>query len=91
MLIAAQSSVGCAWGAVFVSAFSAASSLGSPGRVGIAMAILWAVLALATLGRVLMVGGINATRHAARSPGASGGVAVGGLTLAAAARVPRGR
>src|SRR5205085_7416412 len=57
MLIAAQIIAGCAWGAVFVSAFSAASSLGSPGRVGIAMAILWAVLALATMGRMLMVGG----------------------------------
>ncbi|MGE0424531.1 MAG: MFS transporter [Reyranellaceae bacterium] len=94
MLIAAQVIAGCAWGAVFVSAFSAASALGSPGRVGIAMAILWAVLALATLGRVLMVGG-GVTRMPDMAAAIVWGPAVawlfGGLTLAAAARVLRGR
>ncbi len=94
MLIAAQFIAGCAWGVVFVSAFSAASSLGSPGRVGIAMAILWAVLALATMGRMLMVGG-GYTRMPDMAAIVSWGPAVawlfGGLTLAQAARVLRRR
>jgi hypothetical protein len=94
MLIAAQFIAGCAWGAVFISAFSAASSLGSPGRVGIAMAILWAVLALATLGRMLMVGG-GVTRMPDMGAIIAWGPAVawlfGGLTLAQAARVLRAR
>ena len=94
MLIAAQFIAGCAWGAVFVSAFSAASSLGSPGRVGIAMAILWAVLALATLGRMMMVGG-GVTRMPDMGAVIAWGPAVawlfGGLTLAQAARVLRAR
>jgi MFS family permease len=92
MLIAAQFIAGCAWGAVFVSAFGAASSLGSPGRVGIAMAILWAVLALATMGRMLMVGG-GFTRLPDMASIIAWGPAVawlfGGLTLAQAARVLR--
>ena len=94
MLVAAQFIAGCAWGAVFVSSFSAASSLGSPGRVGIAMAILWAVLALATLGRVLMVGG-GVTRMPDMAAVIAWGPALawlfGGLTLATAARMLRGR
>ncbi len=94
ILIAAQFIAGCAWGAVFVSAFAAASSLGSPGRVGIAMAILWAVLALATLGRMLMVGG-GVTRMPDLAAIVAWGPAVawlvGGITLAQAARVLRTR
>jgi len=94
MLIAAQFIAGCAWGAVFVSSFSAASSLGSPGRVGIAMAILWAVLALATMGRMLMVGG-GLTRAPDLAAAIAWGPALawlfGGLALAQAARVLRTR
>jgi hypothetical protein len=94
MLVAAQFIAGCAWGAVFVSAFGAASSLGSPGRVGIAMAILWAVLALATLGRMLMVGG-GVPRIPELAPMIAWGPAaawlLGGLALAQAARVLRTR
>lgn len=94
MLIAAQFIAGCAWGAVFVSAFGAAASLGSPGRVGIAMAILWAVLALATLGRMAMVGG-GLTKLPDMAPLVTWGPAaawlLGGLALAQAARVLRTR
>jgi hypothetical protein len=94
MLIAAQFVAGCAWGAVFVTAFGAAASLGSPGRVGIAMAILWAVLALATLGRFLMVGS-GMARMPDMAPIITWGPAaawlLGGLALAQAARVLRTR
>lgn len=94
MLIAAQFIAGCAWGAVFVSAFGAAASLGSPGRVGIAMAILWAVLALATLGRFAMVGG-GLTKMPDMAPlvvwGPAAAWLLGGLALAQAARVLRAR
>ncbi|MBX3502877.1 MAG: MFS transporter [Alphaproteobacteria bacterium] len=94
MLIAAQFIAGCAWGAVFVSAFAAAASLGAPGRVGIAMAILWAVLALATLGRFVVIGG-GLARVPELAPVFTWGPAaawlLGGLALAQAARVLRGR
>jgi hypothetical protein len=55
VLVTAQLVAGAAWGLMLLAAFSVAGDLGRSGREGLALGSLFAVLALATLGRIAVV------------------------------------
>lgn len=55
LLIAAQLLAGVAWGSMLVAIFSSAAELGRSGREGLALGTMFAMLALATLGRIGVV------------------------------------
>ena len=52
MLIAAQAITGGAWGSMLMCGFTAATAAGRTGREGLALGLLFAVLAVATLSRI---------------------------------------
>jgi hypothetical protein len=59
-LLAAQALAGGAWGCILMAGFAAALEFGRSGREGCALGLLFAALALATLGRMALVaGGMN--------------------------------
>ena len=55
MLIAAQVITGGAWGSMLVCGFTAAMAAGRSGREGLALGLLFAVLAVATMSRIITV------------------------------------
>ena len=55
MLIAAQVVTGGAWGSMLMCGFTAAMSAGRTGREGLSLGLLFAVLAAATLSRIVTV------------------------------------
>ena len=57
LLIAGQLVAGGAWGCVLMASFSAALEFGRTGREGLALGLLFAVLAVATLSRMAMMVG----------------------------------
>ncbi len=60
LLIAAQVLAGGAWGSMLMAAFCSASELGRIGREGLALGMMFAMLALATLSRIgLVLAGVN--------------------------------
>lgn len=61
-LLVAQAIAGGAWGCILMASFSAAVEVGRTGREGLALGLLFAALAAATLARILAVAtGINKT------------------------------
>jgi MFS family permease len=66
-LVAAQLLAGGAWGCVLMASFSAAIELGRTGREGLALGMLFAVLALATLARIATVAA-ELHKHPALAP-----------------------
>jgi MFS family permease len=60
MLIAAQVVAGCAWGNMLMAAFCSAADLGRSGREGLALGMMFAMLAFAALGRIgAAIAGVN--------------------------------
>ena len=60
MLMAAQLIAGCAWGNMLMAAFCSAADLGRSGREGLALGMMFAMLALAAVSRIgAMIAGIN--------------------------------
>lgn len=60
LLVVAQFAAGCAWGAILMSAFTAAFAIGENGGEGRMSGLLFSALALATLARMAMVAtGLN--------------------------------
>lgn len=60
LLVVAQFAAGCAWGAILMSAFTAAFAIGENGGEGRMSGLLFSTLALATLARMAMVAtGLN--------------------------------
>lgn len=55
MLLAAQFAAGGAWGCILMASFAAALEYGRTGREGLALGLLFAVLAAAALGRIAAV------------------------------------
>ena len=89
MLIAAQVVTGGAWGSMLMCGFTAAMAAGRSGREGLALGLLFAVLAAATLSRIATVlsGATKQTDYAALFSWAptlcwlAGGLLVGVLAL----------
>jgi MFS family permease len=67
LLLAAQLLAGGAWGCMLTASFSAAIELGRSGREGLALGMLFAVLALATLARIAVVA-TESHKHPALAP-----------------------
>ena len=60
MLIAAQVIAGCAWGNMLMAAFCSAADIGRSGREGLALGMMFAMLAFAALGRIgAAIAGVN--------------------------------